>query len=84
MNNHNDLTVSDQMSFWDQHIPEMRGIGYQPPAAPEPVPGPPPEPDIASMNMQGYASYRAEHGIDSSDFIGVQAWSRSSVRDRAN
>lgn len=89
--NTNGMTNSDEMawmdhitpsSFWSDHLP--RGLGYVPPAEPEPAPKSENGPDVGAMSLEEYASYRADHNIDSGDFIGVHPWSRSSVRDRAN
>lgn len=76
MNDRNDMTVSDQLDFWELHLPKLRGVGIQaaPEPAPVPVPTPPAEPNVAAMSMQEFAQYRAERGLDSSDFVGVAAW----------
>ncbi len=66
------LTNSDEIGFWEMHLPKLRGVGYQPPPEPAPVA----EPDVSAMSMADYALYRAEHGIDSSEFIGVRPWRR--------
>lgn len=63
--------------FWNRHAGQMHGVGLQaPPPAPAPVPVPQaePEPDVSAMSMAEYREYRREHGLDSSDFIGVQPW----------
>jgi len=72
------MTISDEMDFWSMHLPKLRGVGYQPPPEPAPVAAPvaASEPDVSGMSMAEFAQYRAEHGIDSSEFIGVRPWRR--------
>ena len=72
----NAMSTSDEIGFWETHMPRLRGVGLQaaPEPAPVPVPTPPAEPDVAAMSMQEFAQYRAERGLDSSDFVGVAAW----------
>ena len=74
MSDRNGMTNSDELDFWALHIPHLRGVGYEP--DPEPAPAPVAEPDLTgmSMSMEEFAKYRAKHGIDSSDFIGVRPW----------
>ena len=36
---------------------------------------PPAEPDISAMSVQEFAQYRAEHGLNTGDFLGVPKWS---------
>lgn len=84
MNDRNDLTVSDQLSFWADHLPDMQGIGIQLPRKPAPAPVPESGPDIGAMSMSDFAAYRADHGLDTGDFIGVKPWSRTNVAERQN
>ncbi len=71
------FSVSDDLDFWARHVPQMRPIGYAPEPEPEPAPDREPGPgDVGQMDMQAYARYRAEHGIESSDFLGVKPWRR--------
>ncbi len=70
------MSTSDEIGFWETHMPRLRGVGLQ--AAPEPAPAPVPtplaEPDVSNMSMAEFASFRAERGLDSSDFVGVAPW----------
>ncbi len=68
------MTASDDSFFWSLHLPRLRGVGIQAPPEPAPAPVPVPEPDLSSMTMAQYQEYRAERGLDSSDFVGVRPW----------
>jgi len=88
MNDTNQMTFSDEAAwlehitpsdFWSKHASQMKPLGYQPPPEPTPVAAPMAtefDVDFANMSMADYEQYRRDHGIDSSDFIGVQKWSR--------
>lgn len=81
MNDRNGMTTSDDLQFWADHLP--RPLGYMPPPAP-PAPAPVSGPDVTAMDMQAYAAYRAQQGIETSPFIGVKPWNRASVNEREN
>ncbi len=69
----NRLTVSDELGFWELHLP--RPLGYQPP--PEPEPAPVREPDVAEMSVAEYAQNRERLGIpDTGDIVGTRPWRR--------
>lgn len=75
MNDQNDLTVSDQLGFWELHV--HRPLGYQPPPEPAPAPVLEAEPDVSAMSMQEWAQTREHFGLhDTGDFIGVSRWHR--------
>lgn len=84
----NPMSTSDELAwldhispgnFWSKHASQMKPLGYQPPPEPTPVAAPMAtefDVDFANMSMAHYEQYRRDHGIDSSDFIGVSRWHR--------
>ena len=69
------LSVSQELDFWEKHLPQLRGVGFMPDSNPEPEPIT--EPDVSDLSMEEFAANRERFGLgNTGDFIGVRQWRR--------